>query len=196
MDCWSCGAERGDASFCPVCQKIQPLSRSATFFEVLGLPPRQRLEPSQIDRAFRDASKNVHPDRFGQTSAVERRLAVEHTASLNDAYRTLKDPGRRAEYLLKLQGVDVGAQDARTTDQALLLEMLELQELVEDASDLEATLSLERTFKTRQKANLDRLAGYFDDQQGSRTQATNDLIELRYLARLLERISNRIEEMS
>src|SRR5438874_10527980 len=106
-ECWSCGAERGAASFCGTCKKVQPVSKSASFFEVLGLPPRMTVDLAALEKSYREISRKVHPDRFGMATSVERKLALEQTTRLNDAYRTLKDPQKRAEYLLELEGVKI-----------------------------------------------------------------------------------------
>src|SRR5687768_14252205 len=128
MDCWSCGAERSDASFCTTCGKIQPVPQRKTYFDALGLPRRMGIDRSEIEKGFREISQKVHPDRYGRASPIERRLALEHTTWVNDAYRVLRDPRARAEYLLQLEGVTVGGEEERANDPELLMSMMELQE--------------------------------------------------------------------
>ena len=195
--CWSCGAEiatSGDV-FCGACGKIQPLS-GRNHFEVLGLPKGLAQAPGVVDKAFREASKQVHPDRFGaNASAVERRLAVAHTANLNEAYRALKDPQTRAEYLLSLEGLVVGDEMARTKDSAFLLEMMEHQEAVDEASSVDALEDQRQRIDGQKRDLMDGLGRYFDHGEGRREDAAKALDELRYLKRLLDRIDARLEEM-
>lgn len=194
--CWSCGAERGGAPLCPSCKKVQPIARGASYFEVLGLPRRMALEGAALEARYRELSREVHPDRFGQAPAIERRLAVEQTTHLNDAYRTLKDAQRRAEYLLELEGVKISAEAARTDDLELLTEMLELQERVESEHDRARLGALAEELGSRRRDLLARLGGYFDSGAGSRDAATRHLHELRYVRRLDDRVEQKLEEMS
>ena len=76
----------------------------ADHFETLGLPRRFAVDLPDLERRFREQSREVHPDRFATASPPERRAALERSTALNDAYRTLKDPLRRATYFLELRG--------------------------------------------------------------------------------------------
>ena len=100
--CWSCGAARAPAdALCPSCGKVQPPAPGTTRdkFAVLGLPRTFELDQGQVDERFRTLSRKLHPDRFARASAKERRFSLEQTTLLNDAYRTLQNPARRAEHL-------------------------------------------------------------------------------------------------
>jgi molecular chaperone HscB len=77
----------------------------ADHFETLGLPRRFAVDLPDLERRFRELSREVHPDRFATASPPERRAALERSTALNDAYRTLKDPLRRATYFLELNGL-------------------------------------------------------------------------------------------
>lgn len=195
MDCWSCGAERGQAVFCGTCKKLQPVPKSRTYFEALGLPKRQALDPKRVEQHFRDSAKEVHPDRFAQSSPIERKLALEHTTLVNQAYRALKDPASRAEYLLGLEGVVVGKEEARTQDPGFLMEMLELQEAIGEAKDHSALDRHAAALKTRRERLLEQARAYFDDQQGTRDEIARALDELRYLRRLDQSLEVRLEEL-
>ena len=73
-------------------------------FALLGVP-QGFDEPQGLDEKFRALARQWHPDRFARATSPERRKALEQTTLLNDAYKTLKDPVRRAEHLLQLRGV-------------------------------------------------------------------------------------------
>jgi molecular chaperone HscB len=176
-------------------EKLQPISKSATFFDALGLPRAMKLDKEAIERGFREASKRVHPDRFASAAPEERRLSVDHTVFVNDAYRTLKDPQRRAEYLMSLEGVAVGKEETTIHDPGLLMEMLELQESLEGAP-AEKLETMNNELKVRKKALLDRAASWFDEKIGSRDATVTLLHELRFVERLLERIDFKLEEQA
>ena len=166
------------------------------YFELLGLPRRLTQAAGSVDRAFRETAKRVHPDRLGPgASAVDRRSAVEQTAQVNEAYRTLRTEQTRAEYLLSLEGLTVGDEMARTKDPEFLMEMMQAQEAVDDAESLESLESQRASVDGRRRGLIDDLRRYFDDAQGEQDAAARALDELRYLKRLLDRIDAKLEEM-
>src|SRR4051812_35275933 len=108
--CWSCSVAHNEATlFCPHCSKIQP-PRGVDFFSVFGLTPRLKLDLPPLKREFHRLSRRLHPDRFARAAENEKEWSLADTALLNDAYRTLKDPITRTEYLLKLHGAEIGEQ--------------------------------------------------------------------------------------
>ncbi len=194
-DCWSCGGERRDAVFCPLCKKIQPLGTTKNLFDAIGLERCAKVDPQAIERQFRERSKLLHPDRYRRLSAVERRLALEHTALLNDAYRRLKDPDGRLEYLMELEGVDVADQGSRSQDPTFLMEMMSLQEKIEGLSDREPLQAMASEAESRCDALRKWISNYFDERIGTQKEAVAALEELRYQKRVLSGIQQRLEEM-
>jgi molecular chaperone HscB len=108
--CWSCAVAHNESTlFCPHCSKIQPPPGGDYFF-VFGLEQRLNLDLAALEHEFHRLSRKVHPDRFARSGENERQWSLADTALLNDAYRTLKDPLRRTEYLLKLEGAEIGPE--------------------------------------------------------------------------------------
>jgi molecular chaperone HscB len=108
--CWSCSIGHNDSTlFCPHCSKIQP-PPGGDYFSVFGLEPRLNLDLSELEHEFHRLSRKLHPDRFARALENEKQWSLADTALLNDAYRTLKDPLRRTEYLLKLEGAEIGEE--------------------------------------------------------------------------------------
>jgi molecular chaperone HscB len=108
--CWSCSVAHNESTlFCPHCSKIQPPS-SGDYFTVFGLVPRLDLDLGMLEHAFHKLSRKLHPDRFARATEAEKQWSLADTALLNDAYRTLRDPIRRTEYLLKLHGAEIGEE--------------------------------------------------------------------------------------
>jgi len=96
--CWRCKEPTG-GPVCSSCATIQPPVPGADLYGLLGLPRRYFFEVSALEKAYRALSRKVHPDRFARKPAVERRMSLQWTASINEARRVLKDPIRRARYL-------------------------------------------------------------------------------------------------
>ncbi len=112
MACWSCSVSHTPSTlFCPHCSKIQPPT-GGNFFSVFSLVPRLNLDLGMLEHEFHKLSRKLHPDRYARASASEREWSLADTALLNDAYRTLKDPIHRTEYLLKLNGAEIGEEHA------------------------------------------------------------------------------------
>jgi len=128
--CWSCGAALKHAElFCSSCSKIQPLPLNITYFEVFQLPGKLNIDPSALEREFYRLSRKLHPDVFARASQPEQEWSLANSSLLNDAYRTLKDPIKRTEYLLKLEGVVSGDEGGKKEDRVpvdLLEEVFEL----------------------------------------------------------------------
>ena len=106
-------------------------------FEVLGLPRKYHLDAADLEQRYLALQKETHPDRFAKALPRERMEAVVRNTELNDAYKVLKNDIKRAEYLLKLEGVDIGEEKPQSTtgatkqlvvDPKLLMEIMELRE--------------------------------------------------------------------
>ena len=114
--CWSCGTMRA-VHFCSSCGKVQP-PVPVDYFTFFGFPRKLNLDASQLEKEFYALSRKLHPDLFGQADSEERAWSLEQSSMLNDAYRTLKDPIRRTEYLLRLEGVELEEQSKKATEKA------------------------------------------------------------------------------
>lgn len=194
-DCSACGVADVDAPICPACDRLLPVAERTDHFAALGLERKMAIDGGAIDKAFRERSRRVHPDRFPREDPTARRLALAHTERVNQAYRCLKDPQRRAEHLFALSGVEVASETERTEDPEFLMRMLERQEAVEEAEDEDALAELEKEAKGRQRMLLARAEAWFDRGEGDAETVRRGLSELRYVRRLLERIKARFEEL-
>lgn len=134
MPCWSCRAEvpRDDLR-CPACGRLQPLPPGADHFEVMGLPRRFGLDPSALDRRHKELSRALHPDRFARAEPRERLVSAERARRLNDAWRVLRDERSRAEYLMRLRGLDPASEGRAAPDAEFLEEQLQAREALAEA---------------------------------------------------------------
>ena len=129
FSCWHCG-QPVSSLFCPACGALQ--KPAAGFFALFGLPERLSLDTEELQKRFYSLSRQLHPDRFTRRSATEREYSLEATAVLNDGYRTLRDAVKRAEYVLKAHGLDIGEQRSKNVPPELLEEVFELNMALEE----------------------------------------------------------------
>lgn len=133
--CWHCQSEVSGEYFCGRCVKVQPLSKELDYFTCMNLPRLLHVDERALERTFYALSRTFHPDYFATKDQSQQRISLGNTALLNAAYRTLKDPIRRAEYLIRLEAGS--AKDIRTSPPADLFdEILELQEDLEEFRSL------------------------------------------------------------
>jgi molecular chaperone HscB len=133
--CRECGAGAPlDAHFCPQCTKILPLARQADYFGFLGLPRKLTIAADDLEQRFRALSRQFHPDFFYNGTTFEKRASLERSSFLNDAYRALKQPAGRIEYLLKLEGVAAKneREASRQVPPGLLEEVFALNEELDE----------------------------------------------------------------
>jgi molecular chaperone HscB len=195
--CWSCQSEVGAADVCPACGKVQPVAPGTTLFDVLGLPRGVDVDRAELERAYRERSLRLHPDRAGKDDPRERRLALERTALLNEAYKTLRAPEPRAFYLLKLHGLDLLKEEARAVSipPKVLEEVLDLREQLESAresGDDEQVSALSDRVRVQSAATLSaaqsalRRLEHVPADEAVRVEAAQALARLRYHHRFLQ----------
>lgn len=144
--CWKCGAETAGGHFCAACGTIQPLPRNADYFAFFGLPQKLQLDVADLEKRFHQLSWKLHPDNFVRAEENEGQLALDRSSQLNDAFRALRDPVRRVEYLLLLHGARKEGTTKQQAPPELLEEVFELNE------------SLDELRSARQSANNEEMA--------------------------------------
>src|SRR5271165_6942973 len=102
--CWNCHERTIGTHFCPGCGKVLQVPQSSDYFAMLELPHRLWLDMGALEQKFLQLSWKLHPDNFVKSSEAERQISLRRSSELNDAYRTLRDPVTRVEYLLALEG--------------------------------------------------------------------------------------------
>lgn len=140
--CWSCGTMRAE-HFCSACGKVQP-PVPVDYFTFFGLPRKLNVDVAGLEREFYQLSRKLHPDLYSGADAREQEWSLEQSSQLNDAYRTLKDPIKRTEYLLRLEGVELEEQSKSATEQARASGQVKKQvvppDLLEEVFDLNMQL--------------------------------------------------------
>ncbi len=130
--CWQC-RHSTDALVCPQCGALQPLPHDP--FRCFGLDVRLHLDLDRLRQVYYSLSRRCHPDFYSQKSPEEQQISLENSARLTVAYRTLKDPVLRAEFLVRLVEGTGDAVDGSTTKPT------PPAELFDDILDLEETLA-------------------------------------------------------
>ena len=103
------------------------------YFQALEFAePSLCLDPDDLQKRFYARSRQLHPDRFARASSAEQQTALDLSSVLNDAYRALRDPIQRAEYVLKLNGIETGEQRFKDVPPDLLEEVFELNMALEE----------------------------------------------------------------
>ena len=122
-----------------------------TYFEIFSLPAKLGIDTAALEKSFYALSRKLHPDRFAARSAEEQEAALGESSRLNDAYRTLKDPIARTEYLLKLEGVELEEQSKAATEAArtsgTAKKQIVPEDLLEEAFELNMQLEEMRAAK-------------------------------------------------
>ena len=146
--CRTCGGGAPvDVHFCPQCTKILTLARQGDYFTFLGVPRKLNLDVADLEQRFRALSRQFHPDYFYNATPAERRASLERSSYLNDAYRTLRQPIPRVEYLLSVEGMDrrrsergdAAAEPDQKVPPALLEEVFALNEELDAVRELRSS---------------------------------------------------------
>lgn len=177
---------------------VNPSLSEADFFGVFDLPRDYGLDRDALEERYLKLAAAVHPDRVTGGSSTAKREAMERSAKVNEAYRVLRDPVKRAEYLVKLGGVDLDSSDpvhgAPKMEQAFLLEMIERREAVDEAR-AKGPAALEGyrgTVEDDLDSALDRaIAALGHDDIQAAAQA---LVARRYYARLIDEIDDDVAD--
>lgn len=172
------------------------MTTPSTHFDILGLPRRYHLRPEEIEDRYHAAAREHHPDRHMKSDATTRVSSALRTAQLTEAYRTLKDPVRRAEYLLKLEGIVISDErSGHKVNSEFLHEILELREGLMDArvegdeARIAALGSDVRERQARALADIDRgFARYDTGENAVLREVADALVALRYYRRFLDEL--------
>jgi molecular chaperone HscB len=184
------------ALFCPACQTLQPPPQD--YYALLGLPQKLQLSGDELQRRFYELSRQLHPDRFMRKPERERQYSLDASSILNDAYRALKDPVKRAQYVLNQEGFDVGEQRSKDVPPELLEEVFELNMALEEmrSGDDSARPQLETAEKnfTNMLSDVDRqLENLFE--QYDRSPSRDKLSEVRGALNRRKYIQNLVDEV-
>jgi len=154
--CWSCKASVDGAHFCASCGKVQPLPPGTDYFGFFGWPQKLTIDPALLEEQFHKLSWKLHPDNFVRASEEERNLSLDRSSQLNDAYRTLRDPIARIEYLLLRLWLRKEGSTKQQAPPELLEEVFGLNESLDELREARA-----------EGADVDALRGRLVEEQSN-----------------------------
>lgn len=163
------------------------------YFTLFGLPARYQLDTQALSLRFQDLQRQYHPDKFASGSQAEQLAAVQQSATINQAWQTLRHPLMRAEYLLSLHGFDLASEQHTVRDTAFLMEQLELREELDEIEQAKDEARLEsfikrvkKMFDTRHQLMVEQLDNETWDAAADTVRKLRFLDKLRSSAEQLE----------
>jgi len=161
--CWSCHERTMGTHFCSSCGKIQQVPEHSDYFAMFELPRKLWIEMGALEQKFLQLSWKLHPDNFTNATPEEREISLRQSSELNDAYRTLRDPVARVEYLLAIEGARVEGKNKQHAPPELLEEVFELNESLDQLREAKAsggdTAALKMRLQSAEKSFQGKLAG-------------------------------------
>ncbi|QDQ84424.1 Fe-S protein assembly co-chaperone HscB [Paraburkholderia megapolitana] len=171
-------------------------SLNDSHFDLFNLPARYTLDMRTLDDAYRTVQAQVHPDRFAAAGDAQKRIAMQWATRTNEAYQTLRDPLRRATYLLTLRGIDVGAENNTAMEPAFLMQQMEWREGIEDAAgakNVDALDALLAELREEENVRFTKLAALLDS--GADQAASEAVRQLMFIERVAAEIDTQIERL-
>lgn len=165
------------------------------YFEIFGLPENFDIDTATIKDRYHDLQRQLHPDRYASATDQEKRLSVQMTALVNEAFQTLTNPLRRGRYLLQLRGIDTGEDIDTAMDSAFLIAQMELRESLDMAGNSSDLHALGEQVEAATGTRINRLRDCLSQQaDAALKEARNTVRELQFLEKLMHEIEQREEE--
>ena len=165
-------------------------------FDLFQMPAHFAIDAAQLDAAYREVQGRVHPDKFAAASDAEKRVAMQWATRANEAYKTLKNPLRRAAYLCELHGVDLGIESNTTMPPAFLMQQMEWRESLDEARSERDTARLEALEQALNEARskaIARIAELLD--QSKFGEAGEQVRELMFVEKFGDEVASTFEAL-
>ena len=165
-------------------------------FDLFQMPATFAIDAAQLDAAYRELQGRVHPDKFVAACDAEKRVAMQWATRANEAYKTLKNPLRRAAYLCELHGVDLGIESNTTMPPAFLMQQMEWRESLDEARSERDTARLEALEKALNEARhqtIARLGELLEQLQFS--EAGEQVRELMFVEKFGDEVASTFEAL-
>lgn len=166
-------------------------------FALFGLPRRYAIDVPELEKVYREVQTRVHPDKHASLSDAERRLAMQWSTQANEAYQTLRQPLRRAQYLLHLAGIDVGLERNTAMPTEFLMQQMEWREALEEvksAADYPALEHFHMRMKQEMADRYRRLEMQLDAAPDYHA-AAGTVRQMMFQEKLLQEIDDALAEM-
>jgi molecular chaperone HscB len=177
-------------------------SQASDYFAIFGLPRKLWIEMNALEQKFLQLSWKLHPDNFVNATETERELSLKRSSELNDAYRTLRDPVARVEYLLGLENMRKEGEHKQQAPPELLEEVFELNESLDElreaksAGDDLAALkprleSAEKNFQEKLVEVDSQLQTTARDWDAAADANADDAVRKKLMSRMNEQLNRR-----
>ena len=161
-------------------------------FTLFGLPQRFALDRAALDQQWRDLQAQVHPDKFASEGTAAQRVAMQWAVRVNEAYRRLKEPLARAQYLCELQGAAIQAENNTAMPAAFLMHQMSWREALDDARTADAVEALGDEVAAFEKQLVADIARLLDDAHDP-TAAAQQVRALMFVQRIRADIHQRLD---
>ena len=159
--CWSCHERTIGTHFCSSCGKMLQVPEKSDYFAMFEVPRKLWIEMGELEKKFLQLSWKLHPDNYVNASPEEREISLKRSSELNDAYRTLREPVARVEYLLAIEDTRVEGKNKQQAPPELLEEVFELNESLDELREAKAgsgdTTALKQRLEAAQKNFQEKL---------------------------------------
>jgi molecular chaperone HscB len=163
-------------------------------FELFGVPERFEQDLARIDLRWKDLQREAHPDRFAAQGAAAQRIAMQWSVRINEAYKRLKDPLKRAAYLCELRGAPIDAENNTAMPAEFLVEQMEWREALEEARTADDVDRLDEQLMQARREALKRI-GHLLDDAGDAAAAAQQVRALMFIERFGEDVQARAEQL-
>lgn len=173
---------------------------TTNYFRLFGLTKSFDIDLDLLKERYRKLQHAVHPDKFANSTDSERRISVQQSSFVNQAYQTLLQPLARAKYLLELSGIDLSADTDTSMAPDFLMQQMELRELLEavDSSQdpFAELIKIGETIDSKITSLLTKIAQAFRDAQSTDISQARDLVRrLQFLSKLQTEILEKEERL-
>jgi molecular chaperone HscB len=196
--CWSCHERTLGTHFCSSCGKMLQLPQQSDYFAMLEMPRKLWLETGALEQKFLQLSWKLHPDNFVNATAEEQEISLKRSSELNDAYRTLRDPVSRVEYLLSIEGMRKEGSTKQQPPAKLLEEVFELNESFDELREARESGGDTGALKVRLEAaekNFQEKLGDVDEQLGISAREWDKTLETKSDNAARQNVMERLNEL-
>jgi molecular chaperone HscB len=166
----------------------------STDFELFGLETRFAQDRSAVDARWIDLQRQAHPDKFAAQGAAAQRVAMQWSVRINEAYKRLKDPLKRAAYLCELNAAPVNAENNTAMPASFLMQQMEWREALDDAVSVDELIQLANQVKAAKQAMLLNCEQFLDEQRDY-TRAVQEVRALMFVERFASDLDARLDQM-
>lgn len=172
---------------------------SSNFFELFDVPIAYEIDLDLVQQRYRELQKAVHPDKFINASDQEKRISMQQTSWVNEAFNTLRQPVDRAIYLLKLKGVDINLENETTMDAGFLVEQMEMREALSEIRSKDDPLAELDDFSNQISKKMKNMTdgfsvAYENDQLDEAREWIRKMQFMRKAKKEVDELSEKIED--